>query len=207
MMVQTAILGHMGMTTIGANSIAVTVFQVLTVITYGSASAASVLIGKTIGEGNVGRVRQYAKTLQVLFVLIGAATGLVLFLCRDAVLLLYSGVSQEIRLLARQFMTVLSVTVCGTAYQMAVLTGVVRGGGDTRFVMINDLIFMWGLVLPLSLAAAYLWGWPPVAVFICLKCDQLLKCLVAVVKVNRYKWIRVLTRTGQDGAAGVVQEG
>ena len=87
----------MGMTTIGANSIAVTVFQVLTVITYGSASAASVLIGKTIGEGNVGRVRQYAKTLQVLFVLIGAATGLVLFLCRDAVLLLYSGVSQEIR--------------------------------------------------------------------------------------------------------------
>ncbi len=207
MMVQTAILGHMGMTTIGANSIAVTVFQVLTVITYGSASAASVLIGKTIGEGNVGRVRQYAKTLQVLFVLIGAATGLVLFLCRDAVLLLYSGVSQEIRLLARQFMTVLSVTVCGTAYQMAVLTGVVRGGGDTRFVMINDLIFMWGLVLPLSLAAAYLWGWPPVAVFICLKCDQMLKCLVAVVKVNRYKWIRVLTRTGQDGAAGVVQEG
>ena len=208
MMVQTAILGHMGMATIGANSIAVTVFQVLTVITYGSASAASVLIGKTIGEGNVARVRQYAKTLQVLFLLIGVVTGLALFFCRDLVLLLYGDVSEEIRQLARQFMTVLSVTVCGTAYQMAVLTGVVRGGGDTRFVMINDLIFMWGLVLPLSLLAAYQWGWPPVAVFICLKCDQVLKCLVAVVKVNRYRWIRVLTRPEpNDQAAAAVQEG
>ena len=74
--------------------------------------------------------------------------------------------------------------------------------------MINDLIFMWGLVLPLSLLAAYQWEWPPVAVFICLKCDQVLKCLVAVVKVNRYRWIRVLTRPEpNDQAAAAVQEG
>ena len=31
-------------------------------------------------------------------------------------------------------------------------------------------------------------------VFACLKCDQILKCLVAVVKVNRYDWMKNLTR-------------
>lgn len=29
------------------------------------------------------------------------------------------------------------------------LTGIVRGGGDTRFVFINDLISIWCIVLPL----------------------------------------------------------
>ena len=94
--------------------------------------------------------------------------------------------------MSRQFMTVLSVTCVGTAYQMACLTGIVRGGGDTKFVMINDVIFAWGIVLPLSALAAFVWHWPPAVVFICLKSDQILKCFVAVVKVNRFKWIRRL---------------
>ena len=60
---------------------------------------------------------------------------------------------------------------------MPALTGIVRGGGDTKFVMINDLIFMWGIVLPISCSmAAFLWSWSPVLVFICLKADQILKC-------------------------------
>ena len=71
---------------------------------------------------------------------------------------------------------------------------IVRGGGDTRFVLINDFIFMWLIVLPLSAMAAFWWNLAPVWVFLCLKCDQVLKCFVAVVKVNSYNWVRRLTR-------------
>ena len=44
----------------------------------------------------------------------------------------------------------ISVTVIGSAYEAPCLVGIVSGGGDTRFVLFNDLIFMWGLVLPMS---------------------------------------------------------
>lgn len=189
MAVQTAILGHMGSTAISANSIATTVFQILTVIVYGSGSAAGVLISKTIGEGESALARAYARTLQILFLLIGAATGLLLFVCRGAVVAFYE-VSPESKAMTLQFLAVLSVTVVGTAYQMPVLTGIVRGGGDTRFVLINDMIFMWGIVLPLSAAAAFWLRLPPLAVFVCLKSDQIIKCAVAFVKVNRGRWIR-----------------
>lgn len=192
MAVQTAILGHMGSATIAANSIATTVFQILSVVTYGSASATAVIIAKTIGEGRVGRVREYAVTAQVLFLIIGVLTGLMVFVCKDLVISFYD-ISAQARALAVQFMTVLSVTVVGTSYQMAALTGIVRGGGDTKFVLINDLIFMWGIVLPTSWAAAFWLNLPPLAVFICLKSDQILKCFVAVVKVNRFRWIKTNT--------------
>ena len=193
MAVQTAILGRLGKPVISANSIATTLFQVITVIAYGAASASSILVGKTIGEGGTQRVREYAETLQVLYLLIGLGTGLLLFFSKEAVVDLYA-VSEETRRLALQFLTVLSVSVCGTSYQVAVLTGIVRGGGDTRFVLFNDMIFMWGLVIPSAALSAFVFHFPPLIVFCCLKADQILKCFVAVVKVNRYTWIRELAR-------------
>ncbi|WP_223066898.1 MATE family efflux transporter [Paenibacillus caui] len=187
---QTAILGHMGAASIAANSIATTIFQIATVIAYASASATSVVIGKTIGEGRMERIKPYAKTLQMLYLIIGLCTGIVLFAGKGFVLNFYT-ITDDAKALALQFMTVLSVTVVGTAYQMPALTGMVRSGGDTRFVLYNDFIFMWLVVLPSSALCAFVWNLPPLVIFICLKSDQILKCFVALVKVNRYRWIRM----------------
>lgn len=193
MAVQAAILGHLGSVAIAANSIAATVFQVLTVVTYGSASAAAVITGRTVGEGDIPHVKEYACTMQLLFLGIGVLTGLGLFLVKEPILDFYS-ISAQTRDMAGDFINVLCITVVGTAYQCASLTGIVRGGGDTKFVFINDSIFMWLLVLPLSALAAFVLNWSPLAVFWILKSDQIAKCLVALPKVNRFRWIRQLTR-------------
>lgn len=193
MAAQTAILGHMGASSIAANSIATTAFNILTVVTYGSANASQVITAKTIGENRLADARQYAKTFQILFLGIGLVTGALIFALRGVIVGMYN-ISGESAALARNFLAVLSVTVIGTSYQMSCLCGIVRGGGDTRFVLYNDMIFMWGIVLPLSALAAFVLHLPPVVVFACLKSDQVTKCAVAVVKVNRFRWIRSLSR-------------
>ena len=198
MAVQTAILGRLGSDTIAANSIATTIFQVVSVLSYGAASASGVIIGKTVGEGDIARVKAYSKTLQIIYLMIGLFTGCVLWLCKDFILGFYS-ITPETYGLAVQFIGVLSITVVGTSYQVACLTGIVTGGGDTRFVLINDLIHQWLIVLPSAFLSAFVFHAPLWVTFVCLKSDQILKCFVAVVKVNRYRWIRVLTR--EDAAA------
>jgi len=187
---QTSILGHMGSEAIAANSIATTVFQVVTVISNSSASGAGVLIGKTIGEGKIDLIKNYAKTLQLLFLGLGFISGAILFLLKDVIINVYS-VTPATREYALAFMTILAITVVGTSYQMPSLCGIVRGGGDTKFVLYNDLIFMWCIVLPSAFIAAYVLNLSPIIVFICLKADQVLKCFVAIVKVNRFKWIKI----------------
>ncbi|WP_377526042.1 MATE family efflux transporter [Paenibacillus aestuarii] len=189
MATQTSVLGHMGEAAIAANSIATTIFQIVSVVVFASASATTVVIGKTIGEGHMDKIKAYAKTLQMLYLIIGLCTGAALFIAKDYVLDFYS-ISAEARGLALQFMTVLSITVCGTAYQMPSLTGIVRSGGDTKFVLYNDTIFMWLIVLPASALCAFVFNLSPLVTFICLKSDQILKCFVAIIKVNRFKWIR-----------------
>ena len=71
-------------------------------------------------------------------------------------------------------------------------TGIIRGGGDAKYVLRMDLISIWGIVLPLSCLAAFVFGWPPVAVIACLNADQVFKCIPAIIKYRRFNWIKRL---------------
>lgn len=197
MSVQTAILGRLGSDVVSANAIATAVFQVCTVIAYGGASAAGIIIGKTVGQGDFAKTREYTKTLQILFLILGVLTCGFILLLRRPIVSFYQNTSDftsQALALANTFITILSVTAIGTSYQVACLTGIVRSGGNTKFVFYNDLIFMWGLVLPFSLLGAFVFKWPAIVVFMILKSDQILKCFVALVYVNSYRWIKKLTR-------------
>lgn len=189
-MLQTAILGHTTKEAIAANSIASTVFSVITVVTYASATATAVMIGKTVGEKKLSVLPLYSKTFQILFLGIGLVTGALIFALRTPINLLYN-VSEGASALSNQFMLVLAVTVVGTAYQNATHTGIVRSGGDTSFVFKVDTIFMWCFVLPASFLSAYVFKWPIIVTFIFLKCDQILKCFIAFWKVNYGNWLKV----------------
>lgn len=194
MAVQTGILGHLGQAAIAANSVATILLQIVSVISYGSASATAIIMGRTIGAGEkTALIKAYARTFQVIFLFIGVGTAVVLLIVRGPVLSIYS-LSEDAKALSWQFMSVLAIACIGTAYQMAALCGIVRGGGDTRFVLINDLIFMWLIVIPSAALTAFVFNCAPIVVFLCLKSDQILKCAVAAVKVNRFDWIKNVTR-------------
>ncbi len=191
MAIQTAILGHLGQASITAGSIASTVFQIISVVVYGCANASGVLVSKMIGEGIGKGCKPYVKTLQIIYVSIGVATSLFLFLIKDLILSFYD-VSADAKALTTKFLIVLCVTVIGTSYQMSCLTGIVVSGGDTTFIMKNDFIFMWLIVLPMAAIFAFVLKLPPEFVFIALKSDQILKCPVAFIRTNRYKWLKKL---------------
>ena len=197
---QGAIIGRLGETAMASVSIAGTIFQIAAVAVYGLAGASAIVIGKTVGSGDYERVKDYSKTLQFVFLGLGLISGGVLYATRGLWLSIYGDMTPETIKMANQLLTVLAVTLVGTAYQMSSLTGIVRAGGATHFVFVNDTIFVWGVVIPSALIAAFVFHAEPWVVYACLKCDQILKCFVAVVKVNRYKWIKQLTREQSEVA-------
>lgn len=201
---QTVILGHMedvstaiSGSPIAANSISSTLYMMLKVASVGAASAASIIIGKEVGKNNLPKVKEYAKTLQLIFIGIGILTSIVLFTIRTPILGLYE-ISDATRELANSFILVLCVTCIGTSYQMPTVCGIVRGGGDSAFVLKNDVISIWGIVLPLSFLAAFVFNWPPVVVVFCLNSDQLFKCIAVGIKANKFNWVKHLTRAESE---------
>ena len=198
--VQGAIMGRLGATALASVSIANVIFSIMGVVVYGTAGATAIIVGKTVGAGDTTRLRDYVKTLQVIFVIIGVISGIAIYMTRYLVPLIYD-LEPETLDMVRSFILVLSVMVVGTAYQMSSLTGIVRAGGATHFVLINDLIHIWGFVIPAASLAAFVFHAPPVVVFALLKSDQLLKCIVAAIKVNRFRWVRNLTLDKQPAKA------
>ena len=192
-MVQTGILGHLGASAIAANAVATVLFQLLSVLSYGAASASAITVGKLIGAQQTDALRPFVRHLQIIFVSLGVLAGLSLFMLRVPVLSLYR-LTPTSHALAMQFIAVLSVTTVGTSYQMACDTGIIRGGGDTAFSAKLNLLSMWLIVVPLSALAAFYWKLPAVVVFCILKSDQIYKILPVAVHLHRWKWIRSVTR-------------
>ena len=190
---QTVILGHLAESVIAANSIAVVVHQVLGVYALGANWTSGVMMGNIVGAGKTHLVRPYTRTLQMLFVVNGLITALLLFLVRDRVIGFYI-LAPETEDLARAFITVLCITVVGTAYLFPVESGIILGGGNTRYAFMVDTLFIWLWVLPMSALSAFVFHLPPLVTFILLKSDQFLKCIPNAIVVNRYRWIRNLTR-------------
>ena len=188
----TKILGYYSAGVIAAASITGMLHNLVYVWMNGMSSAVGIITGKTVGAGQYEKMKEYSKTVQMIFLFVGLISGTAVFLARDGFISLYNA-SPEAQAYSRQFINVISVTIIGTCYQAACLFGLVKSGGDISFVFKNDTIFVFLVVIPSSLLAMWL-GAPPWVVFACLKCDQILKCFVAIVKINRYNWMKNLTR-------------
>ena len=191
---QTVILGHMNDSAIAAQSISNTVFLLLKVTAVGASSAASVLIGKSVGEGDMDKLRLYTRTLQLIFVGIGVMLCAVMLIVRIPLLHIYAPkISPETYSLANAYMVIQAVVLLVTSYQMPVNTGIIRGGGDVRFVLYLDTVAIL-IFVPLAWMGGLMWHWPAIAVIICVNFDQFLKCFPAFFRVNSYKWVHKLTR-------------
>ena len=101
---------------------------------------------------------------------------------------------------------ILALVIVGMAYQMPTNMGIIRGGGNTRFPMILDLVSIWAIVLPLSALLAFVFHASPAWVVCCLNADQLFKGVPVFLKVNFGSWARRLTRDPVP-AAGLPENG
>ncbi len=192
MLANTKILGCYTAGVMAAASITGMLHNLIYVWMNGLSSAVGIITGKTVGAGLYEKMKEYAKTVQMIFLGVGLISGALVLLFRDGFIGLYD-VSAEAQAYSYQFINVIAVTIIGTCYQAACLFGLVKSGGDISFVFKNDTIFVFLVVIPSALIAMWM-GSAPWVVFACLKCDQILKCFVAVVKINRYNWMKNLTR-------------
>ena len=190
---QSMILGRFSAAVISAASITGSLNNLIYVWMNGISGAIGIITGKTVGAGEYEKMKEYARTTQIIFLCVGILSGIAVYLLKMPFISLYSVTDEAVKY-SIQFCRVLSVTIVGTCYQAASLFGLVKSGGDISFVFKNDTIFVCLVVLP-SAVVAWKLGAAPWVVFACLKCDQIFKCIVAFFKIRSYNWMKNLTRT------------
>ena len=187
------VVGRLGTDVVAANSINNIAFQFVTVFAWGVSSAASVVIGNTIGAGKKHKAKEYAYTIGIISIFMAIMASIIVFNIRHILVHFYN-VSDTTKSIAVAIMGVTAVIILFQIVGVNMMMGVLRGGGDAKFVLINDLVFMWLVAIPLGFIAAFVWEWPIVAVFFIMKIDEIIKAGVAIVRVASGKWIKDVTR-------------
>ncbi len=194
-MLKAAIIGQMGAAFMAANNIATSMANLGTMFTFALAGGACVVVGKAVGKGDYKLAKEYSKTIQIMFFLIGLVMAGLVFLLRTPFTRLYgSSADVEVFELSVTMIALLAVTLIGTSYHASCFVGINRGAGDSRFVMLVDMICGWLVVLPCTLLAAFVFHAPLPIVFLCTRIDQCFKWLIAFIRLRGDKWIKNVTR-------------
>ena len=82
----------------------------------------------------------------------------------------------------------------GEGINTCLICGCFRGGGDSRFGMIIDSIFMWLVAVPLTFLAAYVFKLPPIWVYFIMTLDEFEKMPAVFIHYFRGKWLTNITR-------------
>lgn len=189
------LVGHFEPSSSAAVSISETLDGLMWVGTVGLAAAVGVITGTMVGSGaSAADIKSWARRVQIMFAAIGVVSFCIVLGFGDLFVSLYRLEPATIEA-AKVFLVVLAFSVWGRSYQAPCLMGLVKAGGDTSFMFRNDTIWVFCWVLPTALLARFVFHAPDWVVYAFLLSDQVTKCFVAFVKINRFRWTKNLTRT------------
>lgn len=195
----TAILGHIGDDMVAANAVAVMVVNMGAIVCRGFANATTIIVSQTLGENRMEDTKVYAsRMLRLTFVVSLLGCGVILAI-RPLMLRFYS---DKLTPTALSYLGILMIMttwrLVGEAVNTCLICGCFRGGGDSKFGMILDTIFMWGVAVPLMAVAAYVLKLPPIWVYFVMTLDELEKMPFIFIHYFKHKWMKNITRDQKE---------
>ena len=182
------------------NSVTTVVQQLSSVLTQGLFQASGIITGHTMGRGEYDKAQKQGYTFLGLGFLVGVFAAALILLLRDPVIAYYQ-VTGEAKRIAYELMNAISFLVIFEAMNSILTKGVLRAGGDTKFLMAGDILFLWVASIPLGYLAGLVLDWPPFWVYTMLKIDQIIKCVWCYFRLRSRKWMKKITPQSEPARA------
>lgn len=185
------VIGRLGSSFVSANAITTVTQQLSTVFIQGISQAGCITIGHTLGSGTRDRAQREGVTFLGLGIAIGVVAGAFIMMISPVVIGFYN-ITEETRGIAQQLMIAVAFIVTFQSANSILTKGVLRGGGDTGFLMVADVLFLWAVSIPLGVLAGLVWHLPAFWIYTCLKIDQVIKAVWCVFRLKSGKWIKAV---------------
>jgi len=187
------VIGHLGAAFTGANAITSVTQQLSTVLVQGVAQAGAIVTGQTLGEGDKDKTMRQGWQFLGLGLALGLVSALFIMIFSGPIISTYDNVSEETRLIAYQLMEAISFIMIFQATNSIMTKGVLRGGGDTKMLMLTDNVFLWVFSIPLGLLAGFVFGFSAFWIYVLLKIDQVVKTIWCVFRLKGGKWVKKIS--------------
>ncbi len=192
------VVGRLGNDFTAANAVTSVTQQLSSVMIQGVSQAGAIVTGQTLGEGDREKTMAQGYHFMLIGVILGMFSALIILAIKNPIIKSYSELSETAANIARELMISIGLIVVFQATNSIMTKGVLRGGGDTKMLMLMDNIFLWAIALPLGIMAGFVLKLSPLMIYLFLKSDQIVKTVWCFFRLRSGKWIKKIS-TGSTG--------
>lgn len=192
------VIGRLGESFVAANAVTAVTQQLSSVMIQGFSQAGAIVTGYTLGEGDKEKAHSQGYAFLGLGIVFGLVAAGIIMLISGPMITAYN-LSEETQKIAGELMISICIIVVFQATNSIMTKGVLRGGGDTKVLMLADNIFLWVASIPLGIVAGLVLHLPAFWIYFFLKIDQVLKAVWCVIRLRSGKWIKKIKSSAEIG--------
>lgn len=189
-----AVYARMGTEIIAAINISATVERIAMVLFFGMAQACAVMVGHKIGAGDNETAFRYAKRFSILGPSIGILIAALLLISIPWILSFYQ-VDKGVLDLTAIIIFIYTLTIPVRIFNLILIVGILRSGGDTRFCLIIDTAGLWLIAVPLVFVSGLVWKLPAHWVYLMTASEECFKFILGIIRLCSKRWIHNLTHS------------
>lgn len=180
---------RIGTNAVASMQIVTTINNMFMVLLIGLATSASIMIGNKIGAGEEETAREYASNISICSIIVGLALGILIWVSAPLALTPFN-VTPETYNDTIKVLKVLALFFTLRAFNMVMIVGVFRGGGDTTFAMLLQGCTIWFYSVPVAFLGATTLGLAVYGVFFLICTEEFIKALFQMKRLKSGKWLR-----------------
>lgn len=166
----------------------------------GLCSAASVMIGKSVGKGKIDIAVDDSKRFAILVPVFAIFISTAVILLRSQLVGIFNMGDNISQLTLETAKTIMIIYACELPIRMIPyiqIVGIFRSGGDTTKGVKFDILCIWGISIPATLIAVYILKVPFVVAFAIMYIfEDYVKTILCIRHYRSYKWLKPVTKEG-----------
>ncbi len=182
---------------LAAMNIAQSVDKIVSVAMLGIGSAAGIIIGNTIGEGDIEKVNDYANKSWWFSIFTGILIGLMTAALSFIAPSFFGKASAEAQHTATILLLLFAITAILRNINFMEVIGILRSGGDTTFCMVSETLAIWLVSVPLVFYGGLAKQWNIYILYLLGNVCELIKCIVFTIRTRRGKWLKFITNRNE----------
>ncbi len=190
--VQNIIYAHVNTNALTSYNITTSIQELVWVLFIGIGNSAGVILGNCIGKGEIKKARLYAGKFIKIVIILAFLTGWIMILLGNLLPYLYN-VDLAILKQSKKMLIIIMIIFPFHAFNVLVIVGILRSGGDTVYAAVMDLGGLWGIGIICGCIAAFIFHLEPWMIYIAFSLEDIFKLLLGVPRLKNGHWIRNVT--------------
>jgi putative MATE family efflux protein len=159
----------------------------------GFSSACSIMVGNKLGANNFCQAWIDARLSLLVSPIAALGIGVAIWLLSYPLLNLFGALEAETLTLAKTMVLILAASTWLRIFNMVLINGILRSGGDNSFCLMSDTFSQWGVGLMLTTIAIMVFDVSLITAYCIALSEEVFKAMLCFWRMHQKKWLRNLT--------------